>query len=79
MCDYSTKRKKLKTHFEKHFQCSVLMIPFVQKEGGKKKKGKGAATANVKNSPVSLRDGDTLGLKVCLPLSFLHHSSLTCL
>ena len=47
----------------------LLFLTCVQRDGGVKKgrgkKGKRQAVVNVKNSPVSLRDGDTLGLKVC--------------
>ena len=42
-----------------------------QKDGSKKgrgKKKKGQDTANIKNSPINLRDGDILGLKV----NFIH-------
>lgn len=37
---------------------------YFQKEGAKKGRKKKCATASIKNSPVSLRDGDTLGVKV---------------
>ena len=41
----------------------LTIMHFLQKESRKKKKSKSTA-ANIKNSPICLRDGDTLGLKV---------------
>ena len=55
------------------FFFSILLVPFFfqsdSKRGRKRGRGGGSSKVNIKNSPILLRDGDTVGVKVsvCIP------------